>query len=189
MSIGIGDNILNQTFHLSAQDMQNARKGKEGTAQFTIPDLDAMEETPQFTIPGMGTMSAKEAFDAYAAGKMNDNDYYAFQSQWASQAAMLPQGIGMTDEQLIADLESRTAPILFNFSELYAQFGINLKSDGTYDDTPTNRAALMKMMAYMDQATQEFAKNAAHTKYAHAYDMNVYWSDWVAQPPQGSGKL
>ena len=154
MSIGIGDNILNQTLHLSTQHMQNARKGKEGTAQFTIPDLDELEAVEEKTV----------------------------------QFAMLPQGVGMTTEQLLAWQSDRTAPILFNFSELYEQFGIDLKwtydengnrLGGTYDDTPANRAALMKMMTYMDQATQEFAKNAANTKYVHAYDLNISWSAWL----------
>jgi len=126
MSIGINDNILNQTFRLSAQNMHNAGKSKEGTAQFTIPDLDEEEAGIPF--------------------------------------AVLPQGIGMNEEQFIAYQAARTAPIVFDFAALYEQFGIELKWTydengnrmcGMYDDTPANRAASVRMTAYMDQVSRE----------------------------------
>jgi hypothetical protein len=155
MSIGL-DNILNQTFNLSTPNMQNTKKDKAGSAQFTISDLDELDAVEEKTV----------------------------------QCAMLPQGIGMTTEQLLARQSARTAPILFDFAELYEQAGIDVKWTydengnrvcGMYDDTPANRAALMNLMAYMDQATQEFAKNAANTQYAHAYALNTSWSEWYAQ--------
>ena len=154
-------NTTYKTFNFQGvEETQHPQKSKKGAAKFTLPDLD------------------DEDMQGEAAGSEGA----------AVIVAQLPAGY-MTDEQLLKYQESQTAPKLFDFVELYEQFGIELKWNydengrrisAQYDDTPANRAKQLAMQLYMDDVTREFAKTSANTGYSTAYDLNVSYRDWIS---------
>ena len=150
MSISINNNLQAPVYQSVAQKS----KAEAGTFSIPITSTDDFEK-----------MSLSEIFKA-DTGQEPDLTNGAFQKEWLSRVMQLPEG-WMTDEQLMKYHESKSAPIIYNFSELYEKFGIELiwtyNEDGTrkcamYDDNPRNRAALIRMNAYMNSIADQHIK-------------------------------
>ena len=87
-----------------------------------------------------------------------------------SNARMLPigegigmQGICMNDEQLMEHIESQTGPVIFEYSDIYEKFGVEVKWTyvknenrwaGHIADNANNRAALARLKVYLDSLDQ-----------------------------------
>lgn len=151
MSMKINNTIYKQTYQPVTQK-SNAEK-----STFSLPVRSGEEAEP---------ISISDAFEADCEGKGKDKNSNEVQKSWLSNAIQLPEGIGLTGKRMIEFLESKAAPIIYNFEELYHQFGIEIKWEyengypvrGIVDNSAKNHRAFIQMKAYMDNiATQQIA--------------------------------
>lgn len=151
MSMKINNTIYNQTYQPAAQ------KSKAENSTFSLP-AQTSEEAKHISI--------SDAFEADCEGKGADINSKEVQKTWLSNAIQMPEGIGITGKQVIEFLESKAAPIIYNFEELYNQFGIEVRWEyengypvrGIVDNSAENQRAFIQMKAYMDKiATQQIA--------------------------------
>lgn len=151
MSMRINNTIYNQTYQPAAQ------KSSAEISTFSLPTPSG-EDTKHISI--------SDVFEADCEGKGADKNSNEVQKSWLSNAIQLPEGIGMTGERMIEFLESKAAPIIYNFEELYDQFGIEVKWEyengypvrGIVENSADNHRSFIQMKAYMDKiATQQIA--------------------------------
>lgn len=151
MSMKIDNTIYSQTYQ-PAVHKSNAENGT-----FSLPRQSGADANK---------ISISEVFEADCAGKGADINNNEVQKTWLSNAMQLPEGIGMTGERMIEFLESKAAPIIYHFEELYDQFGIDVQWQyengypvrGIVENSASNHRAFIQMKAYMDKiATQQIA--------------------------------
>lgn len=111
-------------------------------------------------------ISISDVFEADCKEKGEDINHNEVQKAWLSNAMQLPEGVGLTGKRMIEFLESKAAPIIYNFEELYSQFGIEVNWEyengypvrGIVDNSAKNHRAFVQMKAYMDDiANQQIA--------------------------------
>jgi len=151
MSMKINNTIYNQTYQPVAQ------KSNTENSTFSLP-TQSSEEAKYISI--------SDAFEADCEGKGVDINSNEVQKAWLSNAIQLPEGIGLTGKRMIEFLESKAAPIIYNFEELYNKFGIEIQWEyengypvrGIVESSTANHRAFIQMKAYMDNiATQQIA--------------------------------
>lgn len=151
MSIKINNTIYNQTY----QPVTQKSNGENST--FSLP-TQSSEEAKH--------ISVSDAFEADCEEKGADKNSNEVQKAWLSNAMQLPEGTGLTGKRMIEFLESKAAPIIYNFEELYNKFGIDVQWEyengypvrGIVKSSAENRRAFIRMKAYMDNiATQHIA--------------------------------
>lgn len=151
MSMNINNTIYNQTYQPVAQ------KSNAENSTFSLP-TQSSEETKHISI--------SDVFEADCEGKGVDINSNEEQKDWLSNAIQLPEGIGLTGKRMIEFLESKAAPIIYNFEELYKQFGIDVHWEyengypvrGIVDNSAKNHRAFIQLKAYMDNiATKQIA--------------------------------
>lgn len=151
MSMNINNTVYNQTYQPVAQ------KSNAENSTFSLP-TQSSEETKHISI--------SDVFEADCEGKGVDINSNEEQKDWLSNAIQLLEGIGLTGKRMIEFLESKAAPIIYNFEELYKQFGIDVHWEyengypvrGIVDNSTKNHRAFIQMKAYMDNiATKQIA--------------------------------
>lgn len=143
MSMKINNTIYNQTYQRAAQ------KSNAESSTFSLP-TQSSEEAKHSSI--------SDVFEANCEGKGVDINSNEVQKTWLSNAIQLPEGIGITGERVIEFFESKGAPIIYNFEELYKKFGIDVHWEyengypvrGIVDSSIENHRAFIQMKAYMD---------------------------------------
>lgn len=144
----INNTIYNQTYQPVVQ------KSNAENSTFSLP-TQSSEEAKHISI--------SDVFEADCKGKGVDINSNEAQKAWLSNAMQLPEGIGMTGQRMIEFLESKAAPIIYNFEELYKQFGIDVHWEyengypvrGIVDNSAENHRAFIRMKAYMDKIANE----------------------------------
>lgn len=151
MSMRINNTVYNQTYQPAA------RKSNTENSTFSLPTQSG-EEAEHISI--------SEVFEADCKEKGEDINSNEVQKDWLSNAIKLPEGIGMTGKRMIEFLESKAAPIIYNFEELYNQFGIGIEWEyengfpvrGIVENSADNYRSFIKMKSYMDDiANQQIA--------------------------------
>lgn len=151
MSIKINNTIYNQTYQTVA------KKSNAENSTFSLP-TQSSEEAKHISI--------SHVFEADCGRKGVDINSNEAQKAWLSNAIQLPEGIGLTGNRMIEFLESKAAPIIYNFEELYNKFGIDVHWEyengypvrGIVESSAENHRAFIQMKAYMDNiATQQIA--------------------------------
>lgn len=151
MSMKINNAIYQQTYQPVTQK-NNAEK-----CTFSLPSQSGEEAEP---------ISISNVFEEDCKRKGEDVNSEEVQKSWLSNAMQLPEGIGMTGQRMIEFLESQAAPIIYNFEELYNQFGIEVHWEyenghrvrGIVENSAENHRAFVQMKTYMDKiATQQIA--------------------------------
>lgn len=143
MSMKINNTIYNQTYQPVTQ------KSNTEKSTFSLPTQPREEEKHS---------SISDAFETDCQRKDVDKNSDEVQKAWLSNAIQLPEGIGLTGKRMIEFLESKAAPIIYNFEELYEQFGIDIKWEyengypvrGIVESSAENHRAFVRMKAYMD---------------------------------------
>lgn len=143
MNMKINNTTYNQIYQPVAQ------KSNAQNSIFSLP-TQSKEEKEHISI--------SDTFEADCEKKGVDKNSNEVQKTWLSNAIQLPEGIGMTGERMIKFLESKAAPIIYNFEELYKQFGIDVQWKyenghpvrGIVENSTENHRAFIKMKAYMD---------------------------------------
>lgn len=143
MSMKINNTIYNQTYK------PVAKKSNAENSTFSLP-TQSSEEVKHISI--------SDVFKADCEGKGVDINSNEVQKAWLSNAIQLPEGIGMTGKRMIEFLESKAAPIIYNFEELYNKFGIDVQWEyengypvrGIVESNAANHRAFIQMKAYMD---------------------------------------
>lgn len=148
MSMKINNTIYNQTYQ------PVGKKSNTENSTFSLP-TQSSEEAKHISI--------SDVFEADCEGKGVDINSNEVQKAWLSNAIQLPEGIGLTGKQMIEFLESKAAPIIYNFEELYNKFGIDVHWEyengypvrGIVESSTENHRAFIQMKAYMDNIAIE----------------------------------